>query len=40
MADFNTITMFENIALHFLGSAVVVAALLVPPFEQWIAGRL
>lgn len=29
-----------NIALHVLGSAVVIAALLVHPTERWIEGRL
>jgi hypothetical protein len=29
-----------NIAMHALGSAAVVAALLVAPIEHWIAGRI
>jgi hypothetical protein len=29
-----------NIVLHGLGSAVIITALLMPPAEHWIAGRL
>jgi hypothetical protein len=34
------LSMFINIALHGLGSTVIIAALLMPPAEQWIAGRM
>jgi hypothetical protein len=33
-------TALENVAIHFLGGAVVVTALLVPALEQWITGRM
>lgn len=39
-SGFGVADSWSNIALHFLGSAVIIAALLVSPFEQWIAGRL
>lgn len=29
-----------NVVLHGLGSAVIIAALLMPPAEHWIVGRL
>jgi hypothetical protein len=34
------LSIFINIVLHGLGSAVIIAALLMPPAEHWIAGRL
>jgi len=36
----NNIAMVENVAIHFLGAALVAAALLTPAAERWIAGRL
>jgi hypothetical protein len=38
--DLGAADSWSNIALHFLGSTVIIAALLVSPFEHWIAGRL
>jgi hypothetical protein len=34
------LSIFINIVLHGVGSAVIIAALLMPPAEHWIAGRL
>jgi hypothetical protein len=30
----------ENVAIHVLGAAVVLTALLVPALEQWLTGRI
>jgi hypothetical protein len=30
----------ENVAIHVLGGAVVLVALLIPAFERWVTGRI
>ena len=40
LAEVNQVAMLENIAIHLLGGVVVLAALLTPAAERWIAGRL
>lgn len=39
-ANVDKAAMFQNIGLHVVGAAVVVAFLVTPTTERWLAGRL